>query len=151
MKKIIQLICYLSLIITVVSTQTELVSAQITNPAIGELGGLESDGSINPSAGGAYYNAIRGQTLLAQFVRLWGNAMTIGALLVIVYFLWGALEWILSAGDSGKLDKARQRMMHAALGMIILVSSYVILGFISSLFFGENFDLFNLEFITPGS
>lgn len=142
MKKSLRYIFTFGLILTLVFTQVSATSAQITNPAIGELGG-DTDQS--------YQDASSGQTLLAQFVRLWANAMTIGALLVIVYFLWGALEWILSGGDTGKLDKARQRMMHAALGMIILVSSYVILGFISSLLFGENFDLLNLEFITPGS
>ncbi|HOZ03073.1 MAG TPA: hypothetical protein PKX78_01090 [Candidatus Woesebacteria bacterium] len=142
MKKTIFLIATLFLTLFFSVGETIEVSAKITNPAIGELGG-DTDQS--------YQDASSGQTLLAQFVRLWANAMTIGALLVIVYFLWGALEWILSGGDTGKLDKARQRMMHAALGMIILVSSYVILGFISSLLFGENFDLLNLEFITPGS
>ncbi len=142
MKKTILLITIIFLTIFISIGEAIEVSAQITNPAIDELGGNTPE---------SYQEASSGQTLLAQFVRLWANAMTIGALLVIVYFLWGAMEWILSAGDTGKLDKARQRMMHAALGMIILVSSYVILGFISSLLFGENFDLFDLEFFTPGS
>lgn len=127
------------------------VSAQITNPAIGELGGVNADGTVNLDPGKAYDNAIKGQTLLAQFVRLWANAMTIGALLVIFYFLFGAIEWITSAGDTGKLDKARQKMMHAAIGMIILVSSFIILGFVSGLLFGKDFDLLNLQFFTPGS
>lgn len=151
MKKIIQFVFCLGLAVTMVFALSEPISAQITNPAIGELGGTNPDGSIDLSPDGAYERANKGKTLVAQFVRLWGNAMTIGALLVIVYFLWGAMEWILSAGDTGKLDKARQRMMHAALGMIILVSSFVILGFISSLLFGDNFDLLNLQFFTPGS
>lgn len=110
----------------------------ITNPAIGALG--------NDIA-----KAKSGALLLEQFVRLWANAMTIGAIMVIGYFLWGAVEWITSGGDTGKLDKARQKMTHAAIGMIILVSSFIIIGFISSLLFGDNFDLLNLKFFTPGT
>lgn len=132
-----------------IGLQTHTVYAQIVNPAVGDLGGVKKgDGSYTIDQS-AVKEAADGSTLLKQFVRFWGNAITIGALMVIGYLVLGAIEWILSGGDSGKLDKARQKMTHAVIGMVILVSSFIIIGFISSLLFGENFDLLNLQFFTP--
>ncbi len=54
--------------------------------------------------------------------RLMGVVMPIAALLVLAYLIWGAVEWITSEGDSGKLQKARNKMMHAVIGLIILAS-----------------------------
>jgi hypothetical protein len=110
--------------------------AQITNPVIGDLG--------------SQYEQARDGTLFTQyFVLLWRAAITIGALLVIVYFIWGAIDWISAGGDSGKLEKARQKIMHAAIGLIILVASFVIIGFIGELFFGTEFSL--LEVTIPSA
>ena len=124
-------------------SQTHLVLAAtdlkpITNHAIGNLG--------NNAA-----QAASGQLLLQQFVKFWGNATTLGALLTIGYFILGAFEWITSEGDSGKLQKARNKMLHAAIGLLILVSAFIIIGFISALFFGNNFDILNLNFIFPNA
>jgi len=140
----------LLLALLLIGQRVPQVTAQITNPAIGELGGNNDVGNYSPSEG-AIEDASSGQTVLTQFVRLWNNAITVGGILVIGYFLWGAIEWILSEGDKSKLEKARQKMMNAAIGMIILVSSFVIIGFVSSLLFGEKLDLLNLKFFTPGS
>jgi len=54
--------------------------------------------------------------------RLMGVVMPIAALLVLAYLIWGAVEWITSEGDPGKLQKARNKMMHAVIGLIILAS-----------------------------
>jgi hypothetical protein len=50
----------------------------------------------------------------------------IAALLVLLYLIWGAFEWITAEGDSGKLQKARNKMTHAVLGLIILATTLAI-------------------------
>jgi len=125
--------------------------AQIVNPAVGELGGVKKGTGDYTVDQKLVQDTSSGANLLKQFIRLWNNAITLGALMVIGYLVWGGIEWILSGGDSGKLDKARQKMMHAVVGLLILVSSFIILGFISSLFFGGNFDLLNLKFFSPST
>ena len=50
----------------------------------------------------------------------------IAALLVLLYLIWGAFEWITSEGDSGKLEKARKKMMHAIIGIIVIASALAI-------------------------
>jgi len=117
--------------------------AQITNPAIGDLGQYE----------GAPGDAAVGQSFLDYFLTLWQTIITIGGLAVLLYFLWGAIEWITAGGDKGKIESARNRIVQAIIGMILLASSYVIINAVNILFFGgvEGFDLLNLTFPGAGS
>lgn len=53
--------------------------------------------------------------------------LVIAALLVFLYLIWGAFDWITSGGDKGKTDRARQKIISAVIGLIIIASSYAIL------------------------
>jgi hypothetical protein len=103
------------------------VSAQIINPAVGEWG--EIDGA---SGGGLFAR---------YFITMWNSVISVGAIAVLIYFIWGAVEWITSAGDSAKLQAARNKMLHAFIGLFLLVTAYTIIGFVSGLLFGENFNI----------
>ena len=76
-----------------------------------------------------------------------GNLMTIimtmSFLILLLYLIWGAVEWITSAGDSGKLQSARNRMLHAIVGMIILASVVGLVMFVQYLL-GVTILVFNL-------
>ncbi len=103
----------------------------IRNLAIGELGNSP-------------IRANSGLTFMTYFIYLWRAIITIGALMVLLYFIWGAIEWISAGGDQGKVGKARDKMTQSVIGLIILVSSFTIVAFLSRLLFGDNFDLLNL-------
>jgi hypothetical protein len=114
----------------------QTAQAAITNPALGEdLGG-------DPLA------ATEGTTFLSYFVLLWRAVITVGALMVIVFFVWGGIEWISAGGDTAKVQKARDRLTQSAIGLIVLVASFSIIGLLSSLFFGEDFNLLKLTIPT---
>ena len=53
--------------------------------------------------------------------------MVLGALLVFTQLILAGFYWITSGGDKGKVDAARQRLMAAIIGLIILASSFAIL------------------------
>jgi NADH:ubiquinone oxidoreductase subunit 6 (subunit J) len=110
------------------------VQAQLTNPVV--------EGALGSDAEGA----AAGTTFATYFVSIWSSVISIGAILVLVFFIWGALEWITSGGDKGKLENARNRITQAVVGLIILVGSFVILGFISDTFFGRSFNLLEIGF-----
>lgn len=112
--------------------------AQISNPVISETLGNDVEAAES------------GSIFVSYFVDIWNTVISIGGLIVLIMFLWGALEWITAGGDSGKIEKARNRIMQSIIGLLILVSSFVIIGFVSQLFFGEEFSLLNLTFIRPG-
>lgn len=48
--------------------------------------------------------------------------MTVAALAVFIYFLWGAIGWVTAGGDKGKLEEARNRITTSIIGIIVLAS-----------------------------
>jgi hypothetical protein len=108
---------------------------RITNPVTGELGD-------NPEA------AKSGVLLTGLFVKFWRIAINMGALVVMLFYVLAAYEWITSGSDAGGTEKARQRFINATIGLILLVASFAIVAFVGELLFGDNFDLLNLTFPT---
>ena len=107
----------------------------ITNPVIGDLG--TNDPSV--SSGGRF---------IQYTVYLWRASITLGSLAVIAFFLLGAFEWITSGGDNTKVENARNKITSAVIGLVLLVSSFVLLSFLSKLLFAGEFDL--LKLTVPG-
>ncbi|MCB9813462.1 MAG: hypothetical protein H6772_03585 [Pseudomonadales bacterium] len=138
MKKIITKLSAMALIVRLSLGLFVFKVLAFTNPVIGE------------SLGGNAEEAADGTTFVNYFVTVWNAFIVIGAILVLIYFLWGAIQWISAGGDKSKIETARNRITHSILGLIILVSSFVIIGFISSLLFGDEFSILNLQFVAPG-
>lgn len=65
---------------------------------------------------------------LAQVINaVLSFVMVIASLLVLLYLIWGAFDWITSGGDKGKIQGARQKIVAAVIGLVIVASSYAIL------------------------
>lgn len=110
----------------------------ITNPVLNGDLGTDIDGAKS------------GSLFVRYFVVIWNAFITIGALMVIVFFLWGGIEWISAGGDASKVEKARNRITQAVIGIIILVSSFVLIELVSTLFFDGQFSILNFTFTAPG-
>ena len=94
------------------------VYAAITNPGLGaEVAGK------TPGEGLAFYIA-----------TLWRAVVTVGGLLVLIYIVWGALEWMMSGGDKAKLENAQHKITNSIFGLAVLVASYAIILFIQNVF-----------------
>lgn len=98
---------------------------------------------INPSEGD--FNTVAQNPLSSLFSRLWLTAVILGGLAVLIYFLWGALEWITSGGDTEKIKNARHKITDAIIGLGILVASFAVILFLKVLF---GFDLLNIKWPT---
>lgn len=74
-----------------------------------------------------------------------GNTLTLfmvaGAFLMIIFIVWGGIQWITSGGDKAKLTTARGRITWAIIGFIIILISFFILNALGYLF---KVDLLNL-------
>lgn len=57
-------------------------------------------------------------------------AILIGFILTFFFLLQGAFGWISSGGDEGKVEAARNRITHAIIGLVLLVSVWVIFNFV---------------------
>lgn len=68
--------------------------------------------------------------LISQVLMI---ALTVGAIAVLLYLLWGALDWLTSAGDKGKTEKARDKITQAIVGLILIISTAAIMLFVQQL------------------
>lgn len=59
------------------------------------------------------------------------TALIVGSILVLMYLLWGGIEWITSGGDKSKYEGARNRITAAILGLAIMASAWTIWLFIN--------------------
>lgn len=72
-------------------------------------------------------NLAGSETTFAEWLaRIFGAILGVSALLVLIYLAWGAISWITSGGDSSKVEKARDRMTQAVIGIIVLAASTAI-------------------------
>lgn len=62
-----------------------------------------------------------------------GLITALAALFFIVYSFLAAFQWVTAGGDSGKVEKAKNRFIWGTLGLVLIVASYAIIGLIGSL------------------
>lgn len=76
--------------------------------------------------------------------NVFGVAITIlfiAAIVIAIFFLvLGGIKWILSGGDKGKVEEARNHIVAAVVGLVIALASYFILTFVIKLFLPD-FDI----------
>lgn len=74
--------------------------------------------------------------------RLVVPAFQATAAVVVIYFLLGAFKYLRAGGNKEELEGARQMIVHAIIGFIILMFAFLILQFIlSNLFKVTNFQI----------
>lgn len=54
------------------------------------------------------------------------GVLAIGAILLLLYLVWAGIEWITAAGDSGKVQKARDKITQSVVGLIVLASAWAL-------------------------
>ena len=90
-------------------------------------------GTINSNQRSVLMNGaiILPQAFFSDFPTLFNRMLTlviaIAALLVFVYLIWGGIDWITSGGDKGKTEQARQKIVSAVIGLLVVAASYAIL------------------------
>jgi magnesium-transporting ATPase (P-type) len=58
---------------------------------------------------------------LGKFVGFGINIfILLAGMFLLIYLLWGALDWITSGGEKEKLTKAQQKITNALVGMILV-------------------------------
>jgi hypothetical protein len=58
--------------------------------------------------------------------NLLGMAVMAGAILSFAYLIWGAIDWLMSEGDTEKLKNAKNKITHALVGLALLAVVWVI-------------------------
>lgn len=61
-------------------------------------------------------------------------AFVIGVIIALVFLIWGGVQWIVSGGDSKKVDAARNMIIGALVGLAIMFLSFFILNILLGFF-----------------
>lgn len=72
--------------------------------------------------------------LAFYMANLWKTISILGGVALILFLVWGAIDWLMSEGDQQKLSAARNKMTHALIGMAVLAASYAIILFLNTVF-----------------
>lgn len=67
------------------------------------------------------------------FSQIIGFITLLGGLIFIVMFLNGAFKWISGGEDAAKIQKARDLMVQAVIGLIVMVAGYAIIGLVGAI------------------
>lgn len=96
-----------------------MLIADITNPLAP---------SLTPRDGTAVslFSSVLGVVIKTMFVA--------GFVLFMIYFILSAFTWITSSGDAKGVEKARNGIVHALLGMVVMLSLFAILRLLESVF-----------------
>ena len=73
------------------------------------------------------------QTLVKQFVNIF--LFAVGALSVIM-LIWGGIRYTTSAGDSNKVQAAKNTVLYAIVGLVIAILAYAIVNMVIDKFKG---------------
>ncbi|MBI2031606.1 MAG: hypothetical protein HYT08_03225 [Candidatus Levybacteria bacterium] len=79
---------------------------------------------------------------IPQFIV--GLLFVIGVVIAIAFLIYGGIKWILSGGDKAAVESARNHIVAAIVGLIIVVGAFVILNLVIRIITGQPFDLNNL-------
>lgn len=111
-------------------------------PATGEVV------DIQQQVGGGFFAFDCIGQMVTQLVNI---AIIIGGIILLIYFVWGGIQWMVSHGDKANVEKARSTITHAVIGLVIVASSWA-LWIIALNFFGITGDICNKTDITttPG-
>jgi amino acid transporter len=100
-------------------------SVQAASIPLGNLKGVGDYQDIRPGK--------EAGTLLTNLLSSIITTLTVVASLAFsIYFIIGGIKWITSGGDKTKAEEAKTQMTQAAIGLIIVVVSFFIIGIISN-------------------
>ena len=76
-----------------------------------------------------------------NFGNLIGAVITllfvIAVIIALAFLVWGGLKWILSGGDKSAVEGARNTIVAAVVGLVIVFLAYFILNLVLTFFLGE--------------
>ena len=117
---------------TAVAVNTLMLSASVA---------LAQTVDLKPSAnsGFASLGTLTPEKLIPMLIKL---LLIVAALVFFFMLVLGGIKWILSGGDKGKTEEARNQITSALVGLVIVFSAWAIAGLIKA-FFGV--DILNLN------
>jgi hypothetical protein len=88
---------------------------------------MATTGSFSVNIGDETKSRVAINTDLGSFVSKGFSAvLLVAGLATFMYLIYGGLEWIMSAGDKGKLESARGKITNGLIGLAIVASAWAV-------------------------
>ena len=89
--------------------------------------------NIAPAAGSQWFKLgnLTMASVVSGLIRL---LLLLAALVFFFMLLWGGIKWIMSQGDKGEVEKARDQITNALVGLAIIFVAWAIIKLIEALF-----------------
>lgn len=68
------------------------------------------------------------------------TVLFIAGVLAVIMLIYGGISYTISAGDSGKITKAKNIIMYSVVGLVVAILAYAIVNFIVGRFAGSTGD-----------
>lgn len=101
-----------------------------------------------PSELGTGFSELPNLTLNDIVSNLIGLALIVAAIVFFFMLVIGGIKWILSGGDKGQTEAARNQITAALVGLVIVFAAWAIVRLINA-FFGINLMQLQLKFRNP--
>lgn len=99
--------------------------------------------NLNPCPSAGQFNVLCGFNDMGKVLGFIITVAFIIAILIALFFLiWGGIKWISSGGDKGGVEAARNQIIAAIIGLIIVFLAFFILNLVLGLF---GLSLFSLQ------
>ena len=85
------------------------------------------------------------QQLLSNGINL---IFAVAAILALVFLIIGGVKWLTSQGEKEAVNKARETIVAAVVGLVIIFLSYLIINFVLNLFVGASLNNLQLPKLT---
>lgn len=108
---------------------------------------LFSTSDLNPNGTGGIKVNDNAGLLLRNVLTL---TIMVAALLTLYHLIMGAIHWIASGGDKGKVEDARNQIFAAVIGILILACTWAIFQLVLTIAFGTDATGINLPTLVDG-
>jgi hypothetical protein len=108
-----------------------VIGSLIASPylALAGAGGLNEANTVLEGTKNAFGGATP-KTLPELVSGIINQALALIGIVILFYFLYGGFMWMTASGSTEKVDKAKQVMTNAVIGLIIILASYAIAAFV---------------------
>ncbi len=71
--------------------------------------------------------------IVTFFRSLIGVVATVGSIISVLFFAWGGIGYMTSSGNPESLDRSKQTIKYAGIGLVIVLGAYVFVGIVTQL------------------
>ena len=109
---------------------------------LAQAASAESINAVAQNAGGGNFNLLSKFTLDGPFISAVITMLFIIAIIIaLIYLIWGGIKWIMSGGDKSALQAAREHVIAAIVGLVVIFLAYFIVNFVLGVFgLNQNFN-----------